>query len=224
MPGSKTISPYKKRMEYAELLKPYLEDLASGKPAPGGGSAAALVGALAASLVCMVANFTVGKEKYREFEEEARDVLREAEEIKYALLRLADEDVKAYQSYVQARSLPKNTAGEKEERKQAIGKAILRATQVPLHVMEKSLRILELNKALLGRSNPYLVSDIGVSAEFAHASLNSACFNVQINLPYLEESTRRKIREKVKFIREKDSSLYQEVVAEARRGVGDFRL
>ncbi|NOZ64318.1 MAG: cyclodeaminase/cyclohydrolase family protein [Caldiserica bacterium] len=80
-------------MEYTGLLKPYLEDLASAKPAPGGGSAAALVGALAASLVCMVANFTVGKEKYREFEETAKKVLQEAEKIKDALLQLAEEDV-----------------------------------------------------------------------------------------------------------------------------------
>ncbi|NOZ64319.1 MAG: cyclodeaminase/cyclohydrolase family protein [Caldiserica bacterium] len=125
--------------------------------------------------------------------------------------------MKAYQSYVQARNLPKNTAGEKEARKQAINKAILKATQVPLQVMEKSLRVLELNKALLGKSNPYLVSDIGVSAEFAHASLNSACFNVEINLPYLQEATRREIEEKVRFIRGKDSSLYEEIISGVRR-------
>ena len=200
-------------MNYQEQLKKYLEDLASSKPAPGGGSASALVGALAASLTCMVVNFTVGRERFREFEEEMKKILQEAEKIKDALLKLVDEDVEAYASYVQAKNLPKNTPEEKEKRRKAIEEAMITATRIPLNIMEKDLRILELDRSLLGRSNPYLLSDIKVSAELACASLNSAYFNVKINLPYLRNKMQEETERKGKLFQEKAYFLCKEILS-----------
>ncbi len=163
---------------YKESLEKYLSDLSSHKPTPGGGSASALVGALSASLVCMVANFTIGKRKFREFESEVKEIFREALEIKEKLLNMVDKDVDAYNSYVKAK---KSSSEESTQR------AIFQATQIPYEILNLSFRVLELDYILLSKGNPNLLSDVGVSSELSYASCRSAIYNVKVNLPYLED-------------------------------------
>ncbi len=174
-------------MDYRETLRFYLEDLSSGKPAPGGGSASALVSAISSALILMVTNFTLGKDEFREVEDEVRRIYEEAEKIKKDCLQLVDEDVKAYQEYVKARRLPRGSEEEKKIRKEKMAQALEKAAQVPLRIMRKAVRLLQLNQNLMDKSNPRLRSDVYVSIEFAWAGLLSAKYNVEVNLPYLEE-------------------------------------
>jgi len=187
-------------VNYQEQLKKYLEDLASSKPAPGGGSASALVGALAASLVSMVANFTVGKEKFKEVEEEIKKVLEISERLRKELLELMDKDIEAYGEFSRALKLPQKTEEEKRRKKKAIEEAIEKATQIPYQIMEKGREILKLNEILLKKGNPRLLSDVKVSSELALASLLSAYFNVEINLPYLPQNRREYFQNTSRFL------------------------
>jgi formiminotetrahydrofolate cyclodeaminase len=108
---------------YKDNLKQYLDDLASNKPAPGGGSAAALAGALGASLLSMVANFTLGKEKYKDVEDEVKDILKSLDKYRKELENLIDEDVLAYQKLSSAYKLSKETEEDKKLRAKAVQKA-----------------------------------------------------------------------------------------------------
>ncbi len=174
-------------MSYYESLSQYINDLASRKPAPGGGSASALVGALSASLICMVANFTVGKEEFKNVEEKVKEILSYAEELKEKLLRLVDADVESYLNYSRIKKLPANTLQEKEVKKIKLQEALISATKIPLEIMECGIKLLKLNEELVDKSNPLLISDLSISVEFALLSINSARENVYINIPYIKD-------------------------------------
>jgi len=152
-------------------VKTYLDDLAARKPAPGGGSAAAFVGALAAALLSMVANYTVGRDKYKKHEKEIKEVLRKSERIRKRLLQLVDLDVKAYMCVVEAR--------DKSEKHKKI--ALKKAACVPLEVCRLCHEAIGLCPTLIEKGNKNLVSDVSVAAEFLLAAFNSALINVEIN-------------------------------------------
>lgn len=155
----------------------YLEQLGSAEPTPGGGAAAALVSAQGAALIKMVANLTIGKEKYAEHEELCRGVLSEAEEICERLSSGMDRDAAAFGNVGAAYSLQ-----DPEVRTQAVANSSVGAAEVPIAVMEDSLRGIELAKSLLGHSNPNLESDIYVAVLCLIAGLKSAAYNVAANL------------------------------------------
>jgi len=169
-------------------VRDYLDQLASGEPTPGGGSAAALTGAMGAALLCMSARFTVGREKYAAFEENASTVLEQAEPLRAELQQLADEDAVAYGRYRAASALPKTTDEEKAVRHAAVQGATRASAQVPLAVTRHSYRLLELACMLADHCNPYLVSDVVVATHFALAAFNSALINVRMNLGSLEDA------------------------------------
>lgn len=112
-------------------FKEYLDDLAAKKPAPGGGSAAAAVGALGVSLLSMVANFTVGKEKYKEVQPEIQEILSSSEKLRAELQKLVDEDIAAYQEVSAAYKMPKEAEQDKKTRTEAIQTALKDAMAVP---------------------------------------------------------------------------------------------
>jgi len=119
-------------MEYLkEPLKAYIDALASGEPTPGGGSAAALVGALGAALNSMVANFTVGREKFAAVEAEVRGLLEQSERLRAELQRLTQADTEAYGQYAAASKLPRNSDEEKAARAAAMQQALRAAAEVP---------------------------------------------------------------------------------------------
>ncbi|MFC1632101.1 cyclodeaminase/cyclohydrolase family protein [Candidatus Omnitrophota bacterium] len=172
---------------YKETLQRYLDDLASNLPAPGGGSAAALASATGISLLSMVANFTIGKEKYKSVEENVRRILEVSEQLRLRLLELVDEDAAGYKQVSQAYKLPKETAEEKKQRRGAIQQALKEALAVPLEVCKLSHQAAKLCPQLAEQGNPNLISDVGVAIVLVEAAFQSALLNVEINLNGLKD-------------------------------------
>lgn len=178
-------------------VKKYMENLASNLPAPGGGSASALAGAQGISLVMMVAELTVGKEKYRDWEAYCQKAISDGTVIQTNFLKAIDDDTDAYNKVGAAFKLPKNTDEEKAARSRAIQDATVLATRVPLRTMEISLEALKVAKSLIGKSNPNCSSDIGVGALNLKSALMGAWLNVKINLPGIkDEALRNELFEK----------------------------
>jgi len=174
-------------MSLADGVQRYLKALASDAPAPGGGSATALVGALGAALNCMVANFTVGKANYAHVEDEIKGVLDECQKLRQELFVLMAADEEAYGKVAAAYKLPKETDEQKAERANAVQAALKSAAQVPLRVAQCCRRVLELAEPLVEKGNENLISDAGVAAQLAHAGLNASWLNVEINLRSIKD-------------------------------------
>jgi methenyltetrahydrofolate cyclohydrolase len=176
-------------MPFADMtLEAFLDDLASSKPAPGGGSVAALAGSLGAALVSMVANLTVGKEKYRNVEPEVKAILTESETLRHRLLAYIDEDVAAFNVYSAAAKLPRDTDEQKAARSAAIQKALMNAVDPPMNTVKACVEVLDLCRPIAEKGNVQAVSDAGVGALLAEAGLRSAALNVQINLGWIKDA------------------------------------
>src|SRR5512147_1179671 len=154
-----------------EPLHTYLDELASGKPTPGGGSAAALVGALGAALNSMVMNFTVGRPKYAAVEAQMQQLLEMSEKLRADLQHLVQQDTVAYAGVSWAYKLPKETPEEQAARTIAIQEALKSAAQVPLAAARACHHVLLTSAEIVDRSNPNLITDVGVAAKFALAAL-----------------------------------------------------
>ncbi|MHC4780762.1 MAG: cyclodeaminase/cyclohydrolase family protein [Planctomycetota bacterium] len=174
-------------MYYEGPFKTWADDLASNKPAPGGGSAAALVGVSGCALLSMVANFTIGKKKYKEVEAEIKGALGRVEELRSSLAALIDEDVAQYSKVTDAYSMPKSNDEEKAARKGAIQEALKAAMSVPLEACRLCHKAIEEAPALLEKGNQNLVSDVGVGAQCLASGYRSAWLNVEINLSFLKD-------------------------------------
>jgi glutamate formiminotransferase/formiminotetrahydrofolate cyclodeaminase len=193
-------------------LMDFLEEVASKKPVPGGGSVAATSGALAGALLAMVCNLTIGKRKYQEVEEELKGVLAQVEKTREELKDLVIKDSESYQSVMDARKLTQHTDIEEQRRKGAIQEATKQAASVPLRIMEKSLEILNLSKTVAEKGNVNAVSDAGVAALMAHAAIMGAGYNVKINLGSIEdEKFVKETKKTLEEIENKAESLNQEV-------------
>lgn len=166
-------------------VRDLLERLASRAPAPGGGSAAALAGAMGAALVAMVAELTIGRPEYAEHEAAATQLRRDALARKDLLLELADEDAMTYQAVVDARRLPRESEPEREARSVAMRSAMLAAARVPMRIATVAAEVLALAEQIAPIGNRNAASDSGVAAQLAAAALRGAVLNVRINLPYL---------------------------------------
>ncbi|MDR1966356.1 MAG: cyclodeaminase/cyclohydrolase family protein [Synergistaceae bacterium] len=180
-------------------VKKFLDDLASDSPAPGGGSVAALGGALGAGLVSMVSRLTVGREKYRGNWEAMEAILSESEPLREKLAFLMDEDTKSFNALMAALKLPKESEAEKSARREAIEDASKASTEVPLATLEACAGIAKLasNAARLG--NPNAASDAGSAALLAEAAGKAAAYNVRINLPGIKDAAFvSKARERMK--------------------------
>ena len=160
-------------MYISESITKYLDDLSAKLPAPGGGSVAALTGALGVSLILMVLNYTIGKEKYKEFEEELKGVLESAKELKKKLSTLIDRDVEAYKRLSATFKSQDGTIKEK---------ALRDAAGVPIEICNCSFEAIKLCQEVMDKTNKNLITDIGVAAELLESAFNSALFNIKINL------------------------------------------
>jgi len=170
-----------------EPLRRYIEDASSGRPTPGGGSVAAMAGALAGSMMNMVSNFTVGKKAYAAVEERVQKILKEGTNLTEEMLRLAVEDTEAYVGVSSAYGLPKETEDEKKARSLAIQEACKMALQVPSRVMAAGEKMLVLLTDLVDIGNRNLITDTGVAALLALAAVESASLNVRINLAFIKD-------------------------------------
>ena len=162
-----------------------LDRLSSSAPIPGGGSAAALAGAMGAGLVAMVAALTVGRDEYAAVEGTARNLGATAATIRDDLLDLAQRDSEAYEAVVRARHLPRETDEQRAERKTALGDAMRLAAEVPLETARAAAEVVELAARIAPIGNRNAASDAGVAAQLASAAVRGAILNVRINLPYL---------------------------------------
>ena len=162
--------------------KDFLTALASSAPAPGGGGGAAMAGALAAALASMVANLTIGKEKFAAQECEVKALLQEAEQVRQDLLALVEDDAAVFNSFMACYKLPKTTDAEKAARTAAIRKAAKQAAEVPLAIAKASYKVLQLAHRLVIIGNPGVITDGACSALLARAALRCAEYNVRINL------------------------------------------
>jgi len=169
-------------------LDGWIDELAGGAPTPGGGSAAALAGALAAALVAMVARLTVGKKAYAAVETQARSILAEADQLRAELRRLVDEDAAAYEGVSRAYKIPKDSAG----RAQAIDEALLAAARPPAEVVKRGRRLLALAQTIEQIGNKNAVSDARVAGMLARTAIDGATENVNANLAGMSDQARAK--------------------------------
>ena len=169
-------------------VRQFLDELASGAPTPGGGSVAALSGAMAAGLLTMVCDLTIGKQTYAEFEDEARAIRARAEILRAELQSLLQADVEAFTGLIAAYKLPRATDADAASRKAAIQRATRTATEVPLRTARAAAGLLPLCLPLARQGSRNAVSDVGVAAQLIRAAVPSALLNVDINLPVLEDA------------------------------------
>ena len=176
-------------MKLAELkTAEFVDLLASDAPAPGGGSAAALEGALGAALTAMVCGLTVGKKKYAEFQELAESAQAKATDLKARFVDVMDRDTEAFNVVSAAFGMPKETDEEKAARSAAIQKGLEGCTKTPFEMMELAVETLELTASILGKINDSAASDLGVSALSLRAAIQGAWLNVLINIGSLKDT------------------------------------
>ena len=182
-------------------LREFCNETLSDSPAPGGGSVAALMGALGASLGGMVANLSAGKRGWDDKLEYFSDWAVKAQQLKDELLSLVDEDTAAFNKVMDAFALPKEAAEEKAARAAAIEQATKYAAEVPLKVMETASKSYDLLAEMAERGNPASVSDVGVGALATRACIEGAALNVRINLAQLkDEKFKGVLEEKVRSV------------------------
>lgn len=165
----------------------WLAALGSDAPAPGGGAAAAVTASLAAALVEMVCSLTIGKPAFAEHEQHVTQIRDAARDLRQTALTLADHDADAFTGLMSAYRLPRETDGQRADRTAAIQTATLRAATVPLEIAATAAGVADLAAQLPGRSNPRVLSDVGVAAACADAAIVSAAINVEVNLAALTE-------------------------------------
>ena len=174
-------------MKLADLkVTEFVDLLASDAPAPGGGSAAALEGAIGAALTAMVCGLTKGKKKFAEFNDLAVEAEVKALALKDRFVDVMDRDTEAFNVVSAAFGMPKETDEEKAARSAAIQKGLEGCTATPFEMMEIALETLELTDSILGKSNDSAASDLGVSALSLRAAVQGAWLNVLINIGSLK--------------------------------------
>lgn len=164
-------------------IEKFLADLASSAPTPGGGGAAALCGALGAALVSMMANLTIGRDKYRDVRAEMETLVRRCAQMRDKFADLIDDDAEAFASYMDAVRLPKVNSIEREERERAMGRAAKRSTIVPLKTAELCAEMASLAIDAAERGNESVLSDAVTAALLAETAAEAASYNVRVNIP-----------------------------------------
>jgi len=179
-------------------LADFAAKVASDSPVPGGGSMAAVCGALSAALAEMVANLTIGKKKYIEVETEMKDVTLKAVSLREKLLDDIQRDSDSYDKVMSSYKMPKETEEEKNARQNAIQESLKLAASIPLDIAETSFEILPLTDLVVSKGNANAVTDGLVACMMARTAVLSALFNVKINLDSInDEEYVNKMRIKV---------------------------
>jgi formiminotetrahydrofolate cyclodeaminase len=160
----------------------FLEELASHEATPGGGSAAAVMGATAAALTSMVCNLTIGKPKYSAVESDMKVLLAKSEVLREKFTAMIKADVEGFNQVMLAYGLPKESREDKERRTAAIQAALKEATEVPLACAIASAEVISLSQEAAEKGNTNVITDAGVSVVSAHAALKSSALNVYINV------------------------------------------
>jgi formiminotetrahydrofolate cyclodeaminase len=170
-------------------IEQFLAALASQSATPGGGSAAAIIGAMGAALVSMVCNLTIGKKKYVEVEGEMKDVLAKAETLRQKLIGMIEDDVKAFDAVMGAYGMPKETDADKAKRDAAIQAALKQATDVPMACARAARQVIDIAATASDKGNLNVISDAGVGVLAGYAALRSAALNVFTNARMITDKT-----------------------------------
>ncbi|NOK57410.1 MAG: formiminotransferase-cyclodeaminase [Chloroflexi bacterium AL-W] len=169
-------------------LNEFLNELASKAPTPGGGSVAAVTGAMAAGLLVMVCDLTIGKKQYADFEAEAQAIRERAESLRLELQELAQRDIDVFERLSSAYKLPRTTDADSANRRAAIQTVTKQATEIPLQTGRAIAKLLVLCPALAQSGSRLVVSDVGVAAALIQSAVPAALLNVEINLVSLEDT------------------------------------
>jgi len=196
----------------------FLAAVAAETPTPGGGTAAAIAGAMGAALAEMVAALTLSKEKYAASHAAVRPIAEAAPLARAEFLTLAREDSEAYDEVVAARRLPKETEEQKAERSRRIAAANLRAAEVPMRTARAAARLLAALPELAEKGNPNAVSDVGAAALLLDACVEGALLNVGINLGGVEDAAVvSELQRDTAVLQEESQRLRSQVVAAVRK-------
>ncbi len=170
-----------------KTIKNFLGELASSASTPGGGSAAAIMGAMGAALVSMVCNLTIGKKTYVAVEAELKEVLQKSEEVRQRLTGMVADDIRVFDQVMGAYGMPKETDEQKSARAKAIQDALKEATVVPLACAKACGEVIALTRIAADNGNLNVISDAGVAVMAAYGALKSAALNVYINLGNIKD-------------------------------------
>ncbi|MFC1628812.1 glutamate formimidoyltransferase [Gemmatimonadota bacterium] len=169
----------------------FVDEVSRDTPAPGGGSVAALAGALGAALAGMVANLSIGKGEFDSMYDQLCELAEQAQAVKDALVRGVDEDTLAFDSVLDAMRMPKDTEEELAVRAKAMQEGYKAATRVPFGTVEQCKSALDLCREMVDTADPNMISDVGTGALMARAGAHAAAYNVRINLPSIKDEAFR---------------------------------
>lgn len=202
-------------------IKEFLAEITSDSPAPGGGSVAALAGAVGAALATMVGNLTLSNAKYSEVQSEVEALMPHLNSLQAKLVHYVDEDTAAFNQVMAAYRLPKGTDEEKQARSQAIQQALQGAATLPMNVARLCLEVLALSKQMLTIGNTNAASDAAVAGRMAHAGMWGAIYNVRINLDSIKDQDfAAAMKEEVKAVIDNGEAALKELIAETDRKIG----
>ena len=167
--------------------KDFAEELASKKPVPGGGGAAAMVAALGAALNTMVANFSYGKKKFIDIKDKHEELIKRGEILRVKLMDLVDKDAEVFEPLSRAYAMPSASEEEKALKSETMQKCLMDACSAPMETLEFSYDAILLHEQTADISSKNIISDVGVGVQFLKAALNSAYLNVLINLNSMDD-------------------------------------
>ena len=195
-------------------LADYVGAVASGDPTPGGGSTAALAGALAAALGAMSSRLTIGRPRYADVNDIMETLAAEMDELRAVLMDDVELDAAAYVAVMEAMRLPKETDEERQERAAAIEAATMGAAEVPLRVAQNAVEVLRLLGKIAQDCNPNAITDAGAGAHLARAAVEAAALNVLVNAGSLhDETVVEQWRHEVAALQKETSDLLDGVIA-----------
>lgn len=198
-------------------MKEFAGDLGAKKSMPGGGSAAAYAATMANSLAMMVANFTLGKKKYADYEEDIVRILDRAQKMSEDVMSLVDKDIEAFLPLSNCYKMQANTEEEKKAKALEMEKCLRGAAMVPMEILDISKDILDLHEELLIKGSVMLLSDVGVGAEMVRVAAKSAYININVNTKYMKDRDHAdkavlKYADLLKVIEDKCDRIYSEVM------------
>ncbi len=186
-------SPCFNRSQGAALSElTFIDEVSEGTPTPGGGAAAAYVGALGSALNSMVGNLTVGKKSYADVEDDVKACLVQLQEVRDQLIDLMDRDAQAFAPLAASFKMPRGTEEEKEARRVAMQEALIDAIEVPLAIVKACARVVELSDFMAHHGSKMALSDVATGVSFAKGALKGAALNIFVNAKMLEDRARAK--------------------------------
>lgn len=196
----------------------FLDELAAGTPAPGGGAALALGGAMGAGLLSMAAQLAIGRKKYAEVQEEMKQISCRSEAVRQEMTKLAQLDADVFERVMAAYRMPKKTDIQRSTRAAAIENTLMDATQVPLKVAVQASELFDHALVLVRKGNKNAAGDVGAGLLLLDTAMRAALMNIEINMNLLnDEAFKEGIRQHVKKLRHGRDELKALVLAEVER-------